>query len=83
MNRLLAVTGLGSALIIGAQALAVQPPSQSPGHKRELSDCMTRRMSANRSLSYNEALKACKDQTKDRKTTTASINPAGTANKAP
>lgn len=33
-----------------------------PVSKRQLADCMTRRMYANRTLSYYDAAKACKDQ---------------------
>jgi hypothetical protein len=34
--------------------------------RRQLTDCMTRRMSASRTLSYNDAAKACKDRVRGR-----------------
>jgi hypothetical protein len=45
-------------------------PSPTVTH-RQLADCMMRRMSANRTLSYNDAAKTCKDLLKARKADTA------------
>ena len=39
-------------------------------------DCMTRRMSADRTLSYNEAVKRCKEQMKTKDAAALSSNPA-------
>lgn len=39
--------------------------------KRQLADCMTRRMYTDRTVSYNDAAKACKDQLRGRKTDAA------------
>ena len=39
-------------------------------------DCMTRRMSADRTLSYNEAVKRCKEQMKTKDAAVISSNPA-------
>jgi hypothetical protein len=58
----IAMTGL----LIGAQALAVDSTGQPTMSKRQLIaqmvGCMRKQMSANNTISYNEAMKACKDQ---------------------
>jgi hypothetical protein len=51
--------------------------------KRQLSECMTRRMSANRNLSYIDAMRACKERLQPSKDTLASVNPVGTGAKSP
>jgi hypothetical protein len=53
-----------AAIFLGAQALAVDSISPAKLAKRHLVECMTRRMSNDRMLSYNAATKACKDQLK-------------------
>ena len=55
-----------TGLLIGAQALAVDSTDQPTMSKRQLIaqmvGCMRKQMSANNTISYNEAMKACKDQ---------------------
>jgi hypothetical protein len=51
--------------------LAAAPP---PYSKRQLSDCMLKRMYSDRTLSYNDASKACKDQLRGKKTDAALSN---------
>ena len=62
--------GLASANLLAAES-ANPPPQYS---KRQLADCMTRRMYSNRTLSYNDAAKACKDQLRGNKTDAALDN---------
>ena len=52
--------------LVGAQALAADASTQnaSVANKRQMAGCMTRRMSANRTVSYNDAKKACTAQLK-------------------
>ena len=69
-----------SSLILGAQAVAARPESAAAIARQQLNECMTRRMSANRSLSYNDAMRACKERLQPPKDL-ASINPIGTAAK--
>jgi hypothetical protein len=57
----------------GAPLLAAESPAPQI-NKRQLADCMTRRMYADRSVSYNDAAKACKDQLQGRKTDAALNN---------
>jgi hypothetical protein len=50
----------------GAPALAADVSTQNASvvNKRQMAGCMTRRMSASRTVSYNDAKKACTAQLK-------------------
>ena len=65
MNHVLTAIAT-TGLLIGAQALAVDSTGQPSISKRQLIaqmvGCMRKQMSANNTISYNEAMKACKDQ---------------------
>jgi hypothetical protein len=61
---------LVGSLTVGAAANGEPAPS-----KHQLSSCMSHRMASNRSLSYNDAAKACKTQLRNRKAETASNTP--------
>jgi hypothetical protein len=50
--------------------------SQQTANHRQLSDCMTRRMAASRTLSYNEAAKVCKDQIESQRQALSASNAA-------
>ena len=73
LKRLMAI-GLCGALL-GAQVLAAPPASQASIVKRQLHECMARRMGANRTLSYNDALRTCKERAQPAKEALASIGP--------
>jgi hypothetical protein len=66
MNRLVPRIALTAVIAVGTQAHAVDSTSQSTTSKyqtiAQLVGCMRKRMSANKGRSYNEAMKACKDQ---------------------
>ena len=66
MTRLLTMIAMGVVTLSGAQALAVDAVSQSTLKKRQMIlqvvNCMKKRMSADREISYNAASKVCKDQ---------------------
>ena len=66
MNRLVPRIALTAVIAVGAQAHAVDSTSQSTMSKRQMIvqmvDCMKKRMSADKGRSYNEAMKACKDE---------------------
>jgi hypothetical protein len=61
------MTAIGvTAVLLGAQVAAAPPTSQSALLKRQLNDCMTRRMGADRNLSYKDALRICKEFNRSR-----------------
>jgi hypothetical protein len=64
MNRVSMVIAVTSAMLVGAQALAVDPTGHSRMPRRLIVDCMIKRMSADKTVAYNEAIRACKDQLK-------------------
>lgn len=68
MNRVVTIMALAGATLVGTQALASDFTDQPTVSKRQMIaqmvDCMRKRMSANKSSSYNEAKKTCKDQGK-------------------
>ena len=79
MNRGLMVIATTCLLLMGAQALAADPASPSRISRHQMVDCMMKRMSADRALSYNDAAKACINQLKmqnDKLASNAQINPA-------
>ena len=64
MNHVLTAIAM-TGLLIGAQALADstgQPTISKRQLIAQLLGCMRKQMSANNTISYNEAMKACKDQ---------------------
>lgn len=71
VKRMLAI-GLCSALL-SAHASAAPPASQAVIMKRQLHECMARRMGANKTLSYNDALRTCKERAQPSKEALASI----------
>jgi hypothetical protein len=82
MNRFMVAVGLSTALLVGAHALAVQPMSQAALFKRQLSDCMSRRMGADRTLSYKEAMRTCRDRLQPSKEALAANRPGESDTKA-
>jgi hypothetical protein len=81
MQRFIAVIGT-SLLLLAAHTARAQPESRSAMLKRQLNECMTRRMSANRTLSYNDAMRACKERLQPAKESLASITPADSGSKS-
>ena len=69
-----------SSLVLGAQTIGAQPESPALIAKHQLSECMSKRMSADRALSYNEAMRACKVRLQPPKDL-AAINPSESSNK--
>jgi hypothetical protein len=64
MNRVLSGIALISLILTGSQSLSLDLTSQSAISKKQISGCMTKRMLANRALSYNDARKSCSEQLK-------------------
>jgi hypothetical protein len=86
MKRYLKVLDLkvlaASILVLGAQNIGAQPESPAVIAKHQLSECMTKRMSADKGLSYNDAMRACKERMQPPKDTLASISPSGAGTKS-
>jgi hypothetical protein len=83
MSHLITAMSFGGLMLIGAQSVASPPPSQSTSMNRQISDCMTKKMSANRTLSYNDARKACKERLQPAKDEVASNTPVPAGTKTP
>jgi hypothetical protein len=83
MTRLITVMSFGGLMLIGAQSVAAPPPSPSTLVKRQMTECMTKRMSANKTLSYNDARKGCKERLQPGKDEVASNTPVPAAIKTP
>ena len=74
MIRMLHAVSLATSLIISVPVQAQDEVTSPAINHRELANCMMRRMSANRLLSYNDAAKACKSLLKTRKDTAANVS---------
>jgi hypothetical protein len=81
MKRTILAIGF-SATLACAQASNAQPQSRAVIAKHQLSECMSKRMAADRTVSYNQAMRACKDQLQPPKDTLASNDPAESGTKA-
>jgi hypothetical protein len=79
MNLVMTIA-LTSAIFIGAQALAVDSASQPTMSKHQMIaqmlGCMRKRMSANKSSSYQDSMKACKEQINKQSDNLPSVPPA-------
>ena len=66
MKCVVAVIALTGAICAGTQSLAVDSPDVSRTSKRQMIvqmvGCVRKRISANKSGSYNDALRACKKE---------------------
>jgi hypothetical protein len=80
MQRAIAAIGLAGLMVIGATAAAVEP-GQSALMKQQMIDCMNKKMSVNKTLSYNDAMRACKVRLQPSKDTLAANNAVATAAK--
>src|ERR1700692_804283 len=76
INRLLNVIATTGAMFAGAQALAVDSINQPTIGKRQMivqvAGCMRKQMSSSQTVSYNQSMKACRDQTNNRMDTSVS-----------
>jgi hypothetical protein len=65
-NRILAMVTMACAMFTGASALAIGAPISPTTTKHQMivqmENCMKTRMSASKTIWYNEAAKICKDQ---------------------
>lgn len=77
MKRFIFAVGLSSSLLLAAPLVRAQPESRAVIARHQLGDCMTRRMSLDKMLSYNEALRTCRERLQPPKETLAANAPAG------
>jgi hypothetical protein len=78
MNRVSLLIATTCTLLVGAQAFAADPANPSKISRRQMVDCMMKRMSADKVLSYNNAAKDCISQLKmqnDKLASNASVKP--------
>ena len=71
MSITLKMAVMTGAMLMSTPALAVDPTNHSAPNRHQLIACMTKRMSASRAVSYNEAARLCKDQLKAQNTPVA------------
>ncbi len=64
MNRLLTGIALTGAMLAASPVPAVESANQSILLKKQIAACMTKRMLADRTITYNDAKKACADALK-------------------
>jgi hypothetical protein len=65
MNRLPAVIAIAGSVLGVSSALATDPPHSLSAKRQFVSQvigCMRKRMAADQHISYNQAVKACKDE---------------------
>lgn len=76
MNRIARIIVLAGGACCGMQAISAQSPGGPPVSPRhQLVACMTRQMSASRTISYIEATNLCKAQLKTKAPTLAAAAP--------
>jgi hypothetical protein len=85
MNRLILTIAATGALICALPALGSTADTTNHALKdrRDINACMSRRMAADRMLSYNDASKVCKEQLALRKPTPSASGPQLAANNNP
>jgi hypothetical protein len=62
MRTLLLTVGCAMAMLNASAAFSQEPQTPPLSLKRQMVACMNKSMSANRTLSYNDAQKDCKDR---------------------
>ena len=62
MIRLLSAMALAGAMYVGTPAFAVDLVRQPTLDQRQVRGCMSKRMSSDRTISYNEAKKDCAER---------------------
>ena len=83
MQRFITAVGMSLLLLSSVHSALAQPPqSRSAMLKRQMNECMIRRMSANKTVTYNEAMRACKERVQPAKEALASINAADSPSKS-
>jgi hypothetical protein len=82
MKRIISAIGFGAALAF-AQISSAHPESAPVIAKQQLIECMNRRMAASKTVSYNEAMRICKEKQQPPKDTLASNGSGDAGAKSP
>jgi len=78
-----AMTAIGACgLILTSELAAAVEPTSPSMIRQQINDCMTRKMGADKTLSYNEAMRTCKARLQPAKETLAANGAAPTASKS-
>jgi hypothetical protein len=70
-----------SGLFLTSAAAAAEPAGSAALLRQQISDCMSKKMGADKTLSYNEAMRTCKARLQPVKDTLASNSSAAPAGK--
>lgn len=77
MTRVLTMIAMAFVMLTGAQAVAGDAVSQTAMRKRQMIiqvvNCMKKRMSVDREISYNAASKVCKEQVNTQSNNSVSV----------
>jgi hypothetical protein len=83
MQRATTAIYASAVFLMSASVAAIEPAAPStPVLRQQINDCMTKRMAANKTLSYNEAMRACKALLQPAKDTLTANSPAPAAAKS-
>jgi hypothetical protein len=82
MQRAMTAICASAVCLLSASAAAIEPTAPSaPMLRQQINDCMTKKMTANKTLSYNEAMRTCKASLQPSKDIITANNPAPLATK--
>jgi hypothetical protein len=81
MRHAVVIIGLCGAVIMGS-AYSAEPASQSVNAKRQMIDCMSKRMHSNKWISFNDAKRVCRDKLQSPPEALAAISPTDSGVKA-
>ena len=81
MQRAMTAICVSGLVLISAPAAATEPAGPAALLRQQISDCMSKKMGTDKTLSYNEAMRVCKARLQPSKDTLASNSTAAPAGK--
>ena len=81
MQRAMMAMCVSGLFLLSSATAASEPAGSAALLRQQISDCMSKKMGANKTLSYNEAMRACKALLQPSKETIASNGAAAPAGK--
>ena len=82
MKRMIWALAISAIFAAAQPSSAAHPENAAVIAKQQLTECMNRRMAASKTVSYNEAMRICKEKQQPPKDTLASNGPADTGSKS-